>query len=600
MQPSISEAGVLTLMAEGQFQQALEMALACLEGAPGNAQLCNLGGLCANRLGNVELAESLWVRALALDPEAAQICFNLGALLMNRNADAEAERSFRRVLEIDPGHASACSNLALVLERLQRLDEAEQFHYKAVHLDGGSAEIRFNLANFLSGFSVKETIERARLAFIDVIGIMPTHFGAWINLGNLLFETGYTAAAHTAYSAAVTYHPNEAAAHVNLGNVLLHMDKPDSAETHFSLALSIDPDLPEAHQGMASVHHRQGNKDKANYHRNKGFGDKPVTSLAYRGRGKPVPLLILASSFEGNVPWRLLIDQCLFRTTVIAVECFERWGELPAHRLIFNAIGDADLSHDGLEIAHQFVEKTSLPVINPPKAVLKTGRMENARRLALLPGVITPKVSRITKAALFSDKEMMAQFDFPFLLRSSGFHGGNYFVRVDTHDALIRAADELPGDWLLAMDCLDSRSDDGLFRKFRVMSINGNLYPVQMAISRQWKVHYFSSDMAADVHFRKEEDLFLNDFSSCLGRGAVSSLEMISRALGLDYCGMDFGIDRDGNILLYEANATMSIVPPSHEKVWDYKRISVDNALRAAQGMFVERLTQTDLTCRND
>jgi hypothetical protein len=129
-----------------------------------------------------------------------------------------------------------------------------------------------------------------------------------------------------------------------------------------------------------------------------------------------------------------------------------------------------------------------------------------------------------------------------------------------------------------------------LFRKFRVMSIGGALYPVHMAVSSQWKVHYFSSDMAENASCRKEEEVFLNDFSACLGSAVVSALEAVGRSLGLDYCGMDFGIDRDGRLLLYEANATMSIVSPTGEEKWDYKRLAIANALMAAKRMFAERL----------
>ena len=31
--------------------------------------------------------------------------------------------------------------------------------------------------------------------------------------------------------------------------------------------------------------------------------------------------------------------------------------------------------------------------------------------------------------------------------------------------------------------------------------------------------------------------------------------------LALDYAGIDFSLDRDGNVLLFEANATMTISP---------------------------------------
>jgi glutathione synthase/RimK-type ligase-like ATP-grasp enzyme len=57
-------------------------------------------------------------------------------------------------------------------------------------------------------------------------------------------------------------------------------------------------------------------------------------------------------------------------------------------------------------------------------------------------------------------------------------------------------------------------------------------------------------------------------FSNC-SSNAKSALKRANQILGLDYCGIDFGIDKKGNILLYEANSTMVINPPTHEKAME-------------------------------
>ncbi len=463
-----------------------------------------------------------------------------------------------------------------------------------VLLDTESAVYRFNLANSLAASNRSEDVEEAKSIFLEIIKAEPTHLGAWNNLGRLLFETGYTSAAHTAYTAAVTYHPYEAIAHVNLGNVMLDMGDLSGAEKHFKIALGQNPDQANAHQGLASILHRQGNEVESGYHRDMGFGKQPLSTLAYRGRGKPIQLLILASALEGNIPWRLLIDCGVFQATIIAVEYFDSQLPLPSHQLIFNAIGDADLCQNGLEIASRLIDKSRAPVINHPDSVLKTGRLVNAKRLAILPGIIAPRIALISKREIISGQAlaMLAhkEFTFPLLLRAPNFHGGNYFVCVDSQDSLNSAFEGLPGENLLAIELLDSRSEDNLFRKYRVMSINGSLYPIHMAISTQWKVHYFSSDMDDNEKYRHEEELFMNDFSSFLGPDVISALKTINKTLGLDYCGIDFGMDKNGNILLYEANSTMVIVPPTNETRWSYKRVPIENALAATRRMFVERL----------
>jgi len=218
--------------------------------------------------------------------------------------------------------------------------------------------------------------------------------------------------------------------------------------------------------------------------------------------------------------------------------------------------------------------------------------------VGILPGVIAPRMTLVSKTDMISGQvlEMLAdkELTFPLLLRALGFQGGNYFDCVDSPDALNSVAEGLPGENLLAIEYIDSRSEDGLFRKYRLMSINGSFYPIHLAISSHWKVHYVTSDMGNNANYRNEEEAFLNDFSAFLGPTSITALERIKQALGLDYCGIDFGVDKNGDILLYEANSTMVFNPPTHEKQWDYKRAAIENALTATKRMFVERVTNRD------
>ena len=73
-------------------------------------------------------------------------------------------------------------------------------------------------------------------------------------------------------------------------------------------------------------------------------------------------------------------------------------------------------------------------------------------------------------------------------------------------------------------------------------------------------MHYFTSDMADKPDHRLEEAAFLERHACGAWRQARSRrLKRIQQALGLDYAGIDFGIGPDGDLLLFEANATMVI-----------------------------------------
>jgi hypothetical protein len=62
--------------------------------------------------------------------------------------------------------------------------------------------------------------------------------------------------------------------------------------------------------------------------------------------------------------------------------------------------------------------------------------------------------------------------------------------------------------------------------------------------------------------------------------------------LGLDYGGIDFGLGRNGDLLLFEANATMVIAPVDPDERWAYRRTAISTILDAVGAMLVQRSTQ--------
>jgi hypothetical protein len=144
---------------------------------------------------------------------------------------------------------------------------------------------------------------------------------------------------------------------------------------------------------------------------------------------------------------------------------------------------------------------------------------------------------------------------------------------------------------LLVIEYLNARGADGNARKFRVMMIDGQIYPLHLAISRNWKVHYFTSDMADKPDHRAEEAMFLTDMRAALGDTAMMALEQIRDALGLDYAGVDFGLAPDGMLLLFEANATMVIAVPDADERWTYRRAAINRIIDAVVAMILQKST---------
>jgi len=427
--------------------------------------------------------------------------------------------------------------------------------------------------------------EAAKSAYLDVLRRDPTHLAALNELGNLALAGGFRSAARTAYTQAVQHHPSDKVSRVNLANLLYAQEDAVGARRQYEAALAIDPHFAAAHQGMARILSDAGQEAAADAHWHRGFEGHATVTKPYRGRGVGIPLLMLVSTRGGNIPSELWITPKHFEVSAIYPEFYDTATPLPPHVLVVNVIGDADACEPALGRAQDLVAHTHAPVINAPARVRLTGRAENARRLRHIPGLIAPLIETVASRMLRERPDLR----YPLLLRRAGFHTGRHFSHVEDHQRLMQSVDELAADELLLIQYLDARGPDGMARKYRVMFVDGDLYPLHLAISSHWKVHYFSADMAQNARFRQEEERFLNDMPAVLGTKAMRALRDVCMTLGLEYAGIDFALSADGSVLLFEANATMVVFPPNPDPIWDYRRQAIDTVINAATNMLLRR-----------
>jgi Tfp pilus assembly protein PilF len=427
--------------------------------------------------------------------------------------------------------------------------------------------------------------DEAKSAYVAILQRDPSHFAALNELGTLAYASGHRSAARTAYEQAVRCHPGNPIGRVNLANLLCEEGMFAAARAHYAAALATDADFSAAHQGLARVLTELGDGAAAAPHWQKGFAGHAIARQRYRGTAPSVPVLLLVSAKGGNIPTQPFLDDRVFEVSALYAEFYDAAEPLPPHVLVLNAIGDADLCGEALARAEEVLARTQAPVVNSPSVVRATGRAGNARRLANLAGVVAPAIASLSRSALLAAKDL----HFPLLLRAPGFHTGRHFVRVERQEELASAIAALPGDELLAIEYLDARGSDGMARKYRVMIIDGVLYPLHLAISKDWKVHYFTAGMATNPAHRAEERRFLEAMPAVLGERAMTALAAIGRTLGLDYAGVDFALAPDGSVLVFEANATMVVNPPDPDPVWDYRHAASDRVLDAAKRMLLAR-----------
>ena len=448
------------------------------------------------------------------------------------------------------------------------------------------AALRFERALLLDAVG---RVGQAEQAYLDLLRHAPGHAGALNNLGALLNRSGRRSAARLCYAEATRLHPEEPAGHVNLAH-LLHLEgEISSARRHYEQALRIDPDLAQAHQGLANLLDDCGEACAAALHRERGWRGRPLVHRPCRGKGPPIRVLLLISAQGGNIPTAPLLDETVFETHVLAAEFFDPAMSLPPHDLVVNAIADADRCQAALAAAELVLRRSRRKVINHPALVRGSGRLEALRRLADIPGLAVPRMALLAREGLDAAALAAQGFSFPLLLRAPGFHTGRHFLCVPDAGALEAALASLPGAMVLAIELLDARGMDGRFRKYRVMMIDGGLYPLHLAISPDWKVHYFTAAMATDEALRAEEARFLADMKRVLGARAMAALRAVRDRLGLDYGGIDFALAETGEVLLFEANAAMAVVAPDADPRWDYRRAAIGEVLGAAGRMFVAR-----------
>ncbi len=408
--------------------------------------------------------------------------------------------------------------------------------------------------------------------YIAHLGRHPEDVDALVNLGTLTSRSGYFRAALTIYIQAAQLRPDDPNIHTKLGALLLSAGEVNAAQGQFEAALATDPEFGPAHLGLGGVFGLRGDPLRARHHLDLGFKDGALTPVPYRGTGAPPRVLVLESAASGNFNPRWFLDSRRFDVVRLAVEYADVDAPLPPHDVIVNIIADADLCQESLAIAERLILHSDAPVVNAPATVARTGRMAVARLLADCGGARIPRIAAIGREELLrAGPQALCErgFDFPLLLRSPGYNTGLHFAKVDRAGDLPEVLASLPGEQVLAIEYVDRSGPDGLARKYRMVAVDQRLFAVHAAVSLDWKVHLFGA--SDDPAHREEDRQFLSDPASVLSAGNLETLGAIVATLGLDYAGVDFGIDANDRIVVFEANATMSLKLSDPGKPDDYR-----------------------------
>lgn len=195
-------------------------------------------GMTARGAAYWSATETLWRRALAVDPASTMPRVNLAAYYRRANLVDQALREERAAVALDPTLAQPLNNLGADAVGRKSWTEAEKLLRAAIAADPELATAHYNLASALGGLGRRgealEELERAaRLDFSD--------YKILNNLGVALSLAGKHGRAEAALRRATEMNPSWPIAFYNHGNALAALGRRREAAEAYAAALRLDP-----------------------------------------------------------------------------------------------------------------------------------------------------------------------------------------------------------------------------------------------------------------------------------------------------------------------------------------------------------------------
>lgn len=405
-----------------------------------------------------------------------------------------------------------------------------------------------------------------------------------------------------------------------LADALMCQDRLREASLEFAKVAVADQSHPPAHKGLAAIanyfsHPRRGRRIMQDFYERvpvelDPYGadlpedQQPPAIVQIRGFDKTQ--IMLGSRSDGTINTKLrgghFTTKFLLLDPPFQVHRFTisrgnilRPDALPPHSLILNTIADADVEGSSLKSLGAYLEQHPEAIIlNRPERVAETARDRNATRLADIDGLTFPRTERVRFENASPDRVARIvdelEFSYPFLIRRVGTQTGRSFARIANRADLDKYVKERLNATYFLIKYRKILWEGRLFRKLRLFHIDGEFFPVVCHLDKVWNVHGGNRKtiMRGDEALMAEEKSFLADWQSYVGAANVDRIETVAERTGLEFFGMDFTIDADGSLFIYELNPAMRH-SFDHARNFPYK-LPYDKAIsNAFQAMILKR-----------
>lgn len=526
-----------------------------------------------------------------LAPQEADAFSDLGLAYQSDGQITLAEKAFRKALAVKPDCLEAMGNLGILLAGQGRFEEAVALHRQCVALAPQTALTHNNLGSALreSGHGVE-----ALACFSQALALAPNYVEAWMNLGATLYELQKFDEALHAYRQALVIQPDSDLALTQLGRAMsqLGRDLPEAVAL-LEKAVNINPANPDAFVALGNVLLVTGPAERSREMFQRAMALRPLISWPAKKKPANFSVLVLDTPGAGSTPIDYLMSGADYDAHFYCVMPGQSH-DIALLRskadLVINIISDADSGAGVLPETQAIIEQLGRPTLNAPSLITQTDRATTATRLSHLPGCRMPATTRISSQDLATAAQQghLAGFSLPLLVRLAGNHGGDALEKMDNWEAVLAYAQQHVSDSLYVTEYADYRAADGQYRKYRLISIDGQLWPYHLAIHDDWLVHHFRTDMAQQAWKREEELAFLAHPEQVFNATQMATLKAIADSTGLDYCGIDCALDQQGQVLVFEVNATM-LVHDEKTETFAYKNPHVTAIKQAFTGMLTRR-----------
>jgi hypothetical protein len=308
-------------------------------------------------------------------------------------------------------------------------------------------------------------------------------------------------------------------------------------------------------------------------------------------------VLALAAAIDmgGNTPIEFLLENSgIELQTLYVVSGVGLPTPLPEHDVAIVIASDSEECVEALRKIDAMAPRWPRPLLNPPRCVRHLDRDKLHGLLRGVGGLEIPATLSVTRAELSSIAQsqadissLAAELKFPIIARPRGSHAGKGLARLDDAAAVARYLAEHSEHEFFVSRFVDYSSADGLFRKYRIVFIGGKPYACHMAIADRWDIWYLNAGMTFSAEKRGEEERFMRDFDGDFALRHNGALAAVASRVGLDYFTIDCAENRNGELLIFEADNTAVVHNMDSPDVFPYKPPQMRKIFDAFAAMLV-------------